>query len=774
MKLRNLFNIGFIKTKKYFSNNLIFYCLFVALIILPFFWFHQNLYLLGEDDTGLSYYNPLGTLAASLSSWFGGDALTQFQMPGGSLIFAFLLYVIKLITFGKINLQLLTFSFILSISFLSIVKILELLNDNKKSCAYYIAGLFYSLSAYFVIVEYYYLMPSTFVIVLAPILTFYLLKAIKIDSNKPLLIGAIWSLFLSRTLLVPVFLNFFALLFLFILIQSYFNYGISKIKYALLSYFKLIFFILAINAIILVPIFYSSMASVGSSISSAIADRTSNINYMVKALESEFNINKINDYFINLYPEKINELQGWKNYDLYPRYMNKTSSLMYIIVLLTFVGLITLPKDKRKIILPILILFVTTSLFLFVDVFEIFKRFFIYLIVHTPIFNMNRYPSMKFHIPFVFYYSLLVGTSLYYLFKKMPSKYSKIVFCVCLLVLITVNYSFISGAVFTENLKPIYTKRIMDFNDDYKKLVKDFPDYVHDDAKLLLFPLGYGYGAFITGQDESQIYRSTITGFKNLANYDLLGNLKVLGSILDSSIYSEAKKYYFEHNLQSLLSLAKKLNIKYIIYSKDIDSLRKYGEIIPQFTYNSQDYYSPVDIDKPVYENGGYSVYKIKNYNEISKFTSDDVKTEIYFEKVADFMYLLKIKTSDSDVLKMHEGFSKKWSVYKIKNDDFECQNSTNYAESYPNIYECGHLNDNLFGNVKLLGMVGLQKYNLPHEKIDNYINGWKINTNGEYEYFAIIMDMQRYYIIGGITSFLIFILYVYLIFKKKNIRKIS
>jgi len=760
------------KIKKCPFRLVFFYLILIVLFIIPFLWFPQNLYLLGEDDTGLSYYNPLGTLKVYLSSWFSGDTIAKLQMSGGSVIFTSLLYFIKKVTFGKINLQLLAFSLILSASFAFIVRILELLNKNKKSCAYYIAGLFYSLSSYFVVVEYYYLMPSTFIIVLAPILTFYLLKAIKDNSNKPLFIGAIWSLFFSRAIINPVVINFFALLFLFVLFYCYFNYGISKIKNGLFLYFKLVVFIIAINAIIFVPYFYSFLSSTENTVSIAISNRASNIDSIIQNLGTEFKINKIKDYFINLYPGAINKLQGWRNHDLYEKYYSKTSPLMYIIVLLTFLSFAIFPKEKRKIILPVLISFITTSLFLFVDIFGIFKSFYIYLMIHLPTFSMNRYPSMKFHIPFVFYYSLIIGICLYYLFQKIGKKYSKICFSGCLMVLLIVNYSFISGAVFTAKLKPIDSVRAMDFNDNYKKLIEDFPAYIRDDAKSLLFPMGYGFGAFIIGQDDSQFYRSTITGFKNFTGYGLFGCLKSLSSFLDKSIESEAKRYYFEYNLQSLFSLAKKLNIKYIIYSKDIDSLRKHKEIIPQSTYNRKDYYSLVDIDKPVYENEGYGVYKIKNYNEISKFTSDDVKTEIYFEKVADFMYLLKIKTSDLDVLKMHEGFSKKWSVYKIKNDDFECQNPTNYAKSYSNIYECEHLNDNLLGNVKLLGMAGLQKYNLPHEKIDNYINGWKINTNDKYEYFAIIMDMQKYYIIGGVVSFIILLLYIYLILKKRKLEK--
>lgn len=760
-----------IQAKKLFSRDLLFYCIFIGLIILPFFWFSQNLYLLGEDDTGLSYYNPLGTLKAYLSSWCCGDALSKLQMPGGSAIFTFLLSIIKLITFGKINLQLLAFSFILGISFLFIVRILELLNENRKSYAYYIAGLFYSLSSYFVVVEYYYLMPSTFVVILAPILTFYLLKAIKDNSSKPLFIGAIWSLLLSRAIITPVFINFFALLFLFVQLHCFINYGASKVKIGLFLYLKYVVFIVIINAIIFIPVFYSFITSTESTINIAIGERTSNIDSTFKGLETEFQINKIKDYFINLYPRDINKLRGWRNYDLYEKYYNKTSPLMYIVVLLTFLGFVIFPKEKRKIILPILISFLITFLFLSVDTFEIFKRFYIYLMIHTPIFNMNRYPSMKFHIPFVFYYSLIIGICLHYLFQKIGKKYSKICFSGCLMVLLIVNYSFISGAVFTEKLRPLNSVRAMDFNDNYKKLIKDFPAYIHDDAKLLLFPMGYGFAAFITGQNDSQFYRSTVTGFKNFTGYDLFGCLKVIASSLDESIFSEVNKYYFKYNLQSLFSLVKKLDIKYIVYSKDTNSLKKYGEIIPQYTYDSKGYYDPVK-DSPIYENKGYSVYKIKNYDEISKFTSDDIKTEIYFEKVADFMYLLKIKTSDLDILKMHEGYSAKWSIYKIKEEDFKCQNPINYAKSYPNIYECGHLNDNLFGNVKLIEMAGLQKYNLPHKKINNYINGWDINTKKEYEYFAIIMDEQKKYVIGGIISFIIFFLYVYLIVKKRKLDK--
>jgi len=279
--------------------------------------------------------------------------------------------------------------------------------------------------------------------------------------------------------------------------------------------------------------------------------------------------------------------------------------------------------------------------------------------------------------------------------------------------------------------------------------------------------LGYGFGSFILGQDESQIYRSTITGFKNFTGYNLLGNLKVLGSVADPLIYLEAKKYYFDYDIESLFGLTKKLNIKYIVYSKNIDGLKKNAELIPKSTYENEFYHDPVDLNSLVYENDGYSIYKVKNYDSISEFTSDSLDTEVYFKKISDYMYMLKIKTSNFDNIKMHESFSEQWKLYEINNQDFICDNAINYAKKYPNVYECKHQDSNLWGSLSLLKILSASEYKQPHEKFDNFINSWKINTEGEYVYIAVVMGGQKYFITGAILSLVILLIFVYFIYKK-------
>ncbi len=763
--LKKLLSSG--KMKRYFFEHKVFCLIVIFLIMLPFFWFPKNSYLLGDDDTGLSYYEPLGSLINFSSVWYSADALPRNGPTIGSeAMFAFLLYIIKLITFGMINLQALSFGFILSVSFIYIVKILKLLNEEKEPLAYYVAGLFYCLSPYFTVVEYYYLLPSTFVIVVAPILTFCLLKSIKTESNKYIIIGAIVSLFFSRVLFTPVFINFFAFLFIFCLLQTYFSSdGSKKIGKAILYFLKMTLCILFINAMIFIPLFQSFLSSADNSLSASILDRTQKKYLMVADLTKEFNINKISDFFTNSFPDEISKAQGFRNYAVYEDYYNKVLPSMYTLGAFLFLGLLLLSRKKWIIVLPVISMFILSSLFLFVDIFDFFKRFYVFLMLNTAIFNMNRYPSMKFHIPFIFYYSLLIGLVFSFLFKKIKPKFVIYIFAFFVVVIGVTNYCLLSGNIFTDKLKPTNTARAMDFNDDYKKLVSDFSSYVHDDAKLLLFPLGYGYGAFIPGKDSTQVYRSTVTGFKSFTGYNLLGNLAVFGSTLDRSLLLFAQKYYFKNDLNIFYSIANKLNIKYIIYSKDLSSLRKYAEILPGSTYNNKNYYSILKNDEPVYENNGYAIYKIKNYDSVSQFTTNDPSTEVHFNKISDFMYLLKIRTSHADNLVLHEGFSNLWNVYKINEADFDCLNTTNYAKDYPRIFECQHVHNNIEGNLRLATMLSLPRYNFLHEKYDDYLNSWSIDSDGEFIYLVVIMDGQKYYLLGIALTLAVFLSFsVYLI----------
>lgn len=748
--------------------EILFYLILILLIIMPFFWFNHKLYLLGDDDTGLSYYEPLGTLQKFSNTWYSADALGKLNfLVGGEMVFSLTAYLVKIFTFGMFNLQTLAFSLILGGSFFFIVKILEFLNHGQKSIIYFIAGLFYALSPYFIMIEYYYLMPSAFVIFLAPLLTFYLLKSIQTNSWRPLLVAAVWTFFLSRAMMAPAFFNFYFLLLIFVLFYNGLCYGPKKLILAFFQFLKLSLLILLINSFIFIPILYGYISQNNNTINDMIADRKTNINTIVSNLKTELDIIKNKDFLIGRFPEKILKIQGFRDYPINGKYLKDTVPLMFIFMAIIFLGLLCYQTEKTKNILPVLALFLISFLFLSFDFFDFFRRFYLFLMYHTSIFNMNRYPSMKFHIPFIFYYALLIGLSFFYLAQKIKIKYfSYILFLICSIILIYSNQYFISGKIFTDELEPTLTKRVMDFDNNYKKLIQDFPKIVSDDTKLALSPLGYGYGAFILGQNNSEIYRSTATGFKNFTGYDLLGNLQSFRLIDDKTIFTDISDYYFQSKPEKFLDLARKLNIKYLIYTKKTDRLTKFAELIPSLTYQNEKYYDLVSGD-PIYENESYKIFKIKNYNQISEFSSDKKDTEISFKKLADFMYLLKIKTTDLDKITMHEGFSKYWKIYEIKKEDFQCLNPQNFAQDYPNIYECQHDNNNISGNIKLFKTFDLKQYSWPHQQTEDNLNSWKINSDSDYVYAVLVMDGQKIFIVSFIFSLIILALFRYLTIRR-------
>lgn len=755
------------------KNNALFYGIFLFLFLIPFFWYPSHLYVLGEDDTGLSYYNPHGVLNVALSVWSSSDHIARFeQFSGYAAVFAATLSVIKTITFNLINIQQLAFGIILSFSFSFIVKTLGLISQKVNITAYYIAGLFYSLSVYFAMTEYYYLLPSTYAILLAPALTYYLLKAILNQSVRPILYGAIWSLFISRALLTPTFINFFALMPAFVFLFLLFNYPKKYLIYFLKYFFLYLLFIGLINSMLTFPIIASFFEKGSGALAQDISNRNDPvyIENMLSYIEQEIALPRMIYYLLNIFPKSISGLQGFRNYEFYLSYLSHTSFLMFIFPLITFGGMIRMNLEEKKKTISILILFILTLLFLSVNLADATKQIYYFLMKNTPLFNMNRIPSMKFHIPYIYYYSLLIGLSLRALVTTLNIKVKKIPIMLCFLAMTINGYFFLSGRLFTEKNDPVNAQHAMDFNSDYKKLIKDFPRVVKSDTNLLLFPLGYGFGGFITGEDDSQYYRSQLTGFKSFTGHNLFGNLKVISSNLDSRLNGDANDYYFNNNQQKLLSLTQKLNIRYIIYFKDIDKLRKFGEIIPSLTYENRNYYFPAMKDQPVYENNSYVIYKVKNYDAISQFTTSHLQSEVYFKKVADFMYFIKVKTDSPDDLIMHEGYSNKWLVYRLNEKDFHCENPQNFAKNYPKIYECKHLNNNLQGNVKLAHLLNLPKENLKQDIFEHFSNKWEINTQGKYNYYAIIFEPQKSYILGICISCLFLMTYIfYLIFYGKK-----
>lgn len=751
------------------KNHWLFYLIFIILFLIPLFWFDKKLFVLGEDDTGLAYYNTIGTLKQAFSAWYSFDHIPRFeQFVGHSFIFNISLLLIKTLTFNYFNIQQLAYGFILSFSFLFIVKIIELLNNDTKSPFFYIAGLFYSIAPYFFIVEYYYLMPSSYGIILAPALAYYLLLALKTESKKPLLIGAIWSFFLSRVLPTPAFINFMGFLFLFVIIKTYIDTGFTRIIKTTQYFIVFITSIVLINSILVIPAIFSIMEKGTSEIQQTFSDRNrpEYLLNMVSYMESEIKLNRITSYFTNIFPKSIANLQGFRNFDFYPKYLNKIFVLAMIMTLLVFYGLIHILKEKKRLVIPVLLLYLLCFLFISVNITESFRYLYTFLMLKTPIFNMNRIPSMKFHISYLFYFSILVGFCLDYLGNKIVKRYKTLLLIVCFIIIFLESFIFITGKFFTEEVSGNWTKA-MDFNLYYKELTKDIGKYVYDDNRMLLFPLGYGYGAFVAGSKPNQTYRATVTGFKSFTGIDLFGNLKVINTILDESIEYLINGYFYKQNLEDLYTLAKKLNIKYIIYSKDIESIKKFGEIIPSYTYKNVDYYAPVNKLSPVYENRGYVVYKINNYDDISKFSFENKNGEITFNKIADYMYYSKIKTNGHNILSLHEGYSPNWKAYILPISKFNCQKPTNYSKNNPQIYECLHINNNIRGISQLVKLLFQPETNYPHNIYNGFDNAWKINTNNQYAYVAFIYDGQKYYLLGIIISVIILFLYIHLIVTK-------
>lgn len=744
------------------------YLVSFLLFIIPFFWFSSDKYILGDDDTGLSYYYIYGSLEKFITLWYSSDSLSNYgPLVGGELVFSFILLLLNYLTFGNFNLQQFALGFLLSMSFLYCVKVMELINNAKNKTAYVIGALFYVLSGYFVFVEYYYLMPSTYVILLTPIITFYLFKATLLKRMHYVLIPAIWSFIFSRSITTPVFINSVALIFIFNLLFFLIRTKLRDIYYVLKVFVSFILCVLLINSIIFIPLIYGFFTPGSNSVNQIFEDRQSNSKAIMRNFEKEMGIPKANDALLNILPKEVATGQGFKNYLLYDSY-DKFLQLNYIFTIIILIVLIRVSiKDKVKL-LTLIIIFLISFLFLIVDIFPLFNVFYAYLITYNPIFGINRYPALKFHIPFIFYYSLLIGSVLY-LINIRYKKYSLTINLLLFVILVIVNYPLLSGYVYRNSVSFDGTSRAMDFSAEYKIMADEINNYINDDSNLLLFPLGYGYGAFIQGSKFDEVYRSTMTGFKNMTGYDLIGNLKSIGSVLNPSLSEYANEYYFKNANNKLLAFTEIVNIKYIIYTKDTGVFDSYSSEVPdKYTYKRDDYYDIVNTDKPIYQNDKYVIYKLKNYNNISQFKISDKNARLSFLKISDFLYLVKLNTTSNATIFFHEPYSEKWKLYDISKDEFDCKEEVNYAKNYPNIKECSHINSNLQGNLKIINKLIAKP--LPHTtKLANnrFSNSWNINTRGQDKYIAVFMDGQRFLLFGAFVSVAVFIIFISIILKK-------
>lgn len=252
---KNLNVINITDDKKYEYLKIV---IALLLFILPFFWYHGGNLLLGEDDVGLIYLDPINNIKTmvGISTWWSSgniavyNPLVIYEIP-----FALFLTIIRFLTFGLVNLQQFAFGLILSLSFIFIVNLMQFFTKQKSS-AFFIAGLFYSLSPSFFVMEYFYLMPSTFNIALYPILSYFFLKGYETHKNRYYLIGSIFTFIFARSFFNPPYgVAFFSLSLIFLVVYNQIKK--RKFIYLLREIIKNIFFIILINAFLFIQIIYS-------------------------------------------------------------------------------------------------------------------------------------------------------------------------------------------------------------------------------------------------------------------------------------------------------------------------------------------------------------------------------------------------------------------------------------------------------------------------------------------------------------------------------------
>jgi len=752
------------------KRNFWFGLICTLLFLIPLLWFRADLYSLGEDDTGLSYFNTKGTLNEALSAWYSSDHIPRFeQFAGHALVFNLFLTALRKLTLPQINIQQLIWGLLLSLSFFYIVKVLELF-ARRRSPAFYLAGLFYSLAPYFFIVEYYFLMPSTFGIVLAPAVFYYYFLALKKNSNLPLFKGAILTLVLSRVLTTPAFINFMTFFGLFILVWGRFNLNWRDFKRNLQRFFVYGVLIVFINIILLLPTLFSLFTDNNSGLRQTYGARNE-ADYMLNMLSythSEIKEIRFIYYLTNIFPETIARLQGFRNYGFYPQYINHFFALSLSLSFFILLGIRDKMNRSKRETLPFLILFIVCLLFISVNLIEALKQFYSFLMIKTPIFNMNRIPSMKFHLSYLFYFSLLTGLAIEDLLRNRMRRFTLVFTIYGFIAVLLPSFIFLNGRFFRDEIPNNWVKA-MKFDQTYLDLTKYVRNELRDDTRLLLFPLGYGFGAFIPGDNPNQTYRAMTTGFKTFTKLNLFGNLKILRLQTDSTINQMVEDYFYRHDLSALYSLTKKLNIKYILYIKNIKHLKPFAEIIPVYTYKSPSYFAAVNKKQPVYENTKFALYKVKNYNDLSQISTGDKDTRLSFQKIADFMYLIKIRTKSTESLLFQELFSPGWKLYPISEAEFDCKHPLNLAKNYPEISECKHLNDNWLGNLKLSRFFFKKGFDLPHGVFDGYANIWKINTHEQTRYYALIFEWQKIYVASALFSGLVLVLYLVNIYRNQN-----
>lgn len=764
--------------EKLLSSKILVIITSIFFVVLPFFWLHPGQMDLGGDSSRLYFYEPLSYLKnfglfAVFPQGIGEVSPNFFIIP-----YVLLLYGLKYIFHSSYIVISLINSLKLAGGFLAMYLLIsEFLKVKGGQYAAIVASIFYVCmstmtgnwdKAIF----------SHNQVFLNPLMAFFIVKFFLTNQFKYIIFFLLISLFFSPNFgltSAPAIFSFYPLVITFLAIYAFFlSKKIVSIKKILSG--GILFF--GLHAFHLLPQLVSIFDS-GSFANTRIFDKANIVQEGVR-------------YFIAILPiSKVSE-----------KILLSSNGMFSIIIsfIFLFIILITFIKRNNKALLLTGIFFLLTLFLLTAKITNVATIFYQSLF-YIPGFSMFRNFIGQWLFVFSFFYALLIGQSLAFIFEKLR-KNLIIVLTIIIGVSIIISASdFIGGKITNHKIWEKPERRIVLNMDQNFENALHFIEALPDDNKFLTLPFTDAFYQVVPGKNDGLYIGSSMISF--IAGKKDFGGYQVISPFSDFFLSIVKEKDYA--TIRTLFNI---LDIHYVFHNSNPAI---YDHIIPDVPYQYVRQFFPANQKEykefianlggeEIYTKGPYQIYRLNDgvshfyiaksviiypqkqtekylflkshtneynpvfidsitckTNKICNSTNDE-KIEMRVKKINPTLYKITFQNSNNPfLLVFSEAYHKDWKIY-----------SNSIEDSF-----------DLFGFKEIFSNV-LKKdlFSKSHIEVNGYSNGWYINPQqiGNTDQFTVYVEMtqQRIFYVSSIISIFtlccILAIIITAIFRRKNV----
>ena len=675
---------------------------FLCLILIPILFWGRD-YFVGGDDGRLYYMYPYEYFKNFTTSIISENNIggLGFYFPQSYILpFSFLIYIIKTISFGAVNIQYLMLSLNLVFGFLGMYLLLGIFIKTTNIENIYIksiASLMYIFSTFTFISGWGNQLFAIYFISIFPIVLYLFSKGV--IENKyiyTLLSTIILSIFSTLILSVPWALA---------LIITSLPVIIYLIKKDYKIFLKHLFIFIIIVLLLNIYWIYHLLNSRNNDIKdNDIVNSLTSQDFIETNKNTIISVSKNNNVLyplLNLPHYSIQKDFGWNTLSIYEGWHLKFFNFNYIYLIIILAPIIFFREKIKKhtvyiysLLIFLIILYLYTA-----NIGKEGINIFIFLSEKIPLFTLFRNMYDKFAISMAFIYAFLFAISLY-IIADLKIFYKNILYFIFILVILLNAIPFIRGDYFklpiwtTQNIYP----KVNELNNDFIDLSNFIKENEDNNGKYLWYPLNKANYVFIQDESNKNGFYFGVSPLKVVSNKtDFTGILgfSSQGENIGDKILNKDYEY--------LLNFFAKMNVNYIVVYNDLPT-----EIKDSYVYSyrsSGDLYAVQQeikdklLGDKVRDFGRYSIYNINeeysynkiylsdNLNELSRKYNDNIT----YERINEGDYKIYIKNLNSNnYLNFLDPYNKMW---RLSNNDidyniFKNTKSFDYANSFYINYE--------------------------------------------------------------------------------------